>query len=208
MATDLAAQAVGGLPTLTFEEASLARSLTTWRPSEGTPTEATATCLEAVKAAAAAKLTPAGPERAGVALHRLFLVTPPPDRKAMTVYVEKLAHYPGFALAAAVEEIMEKHKWPSPVTIADIVAHVRRQPDYQRYCKIKSNCETLQMRQRKFPRQEIAAPAPQTPIIPPSVKTVVPGQSARQAEAQLQRDMKTVADGLIADGWDFPPSKD
>ncbi len=208
MATDLAAQAVGGLPTLTFEEASLAQSLTTWRPSEGTPNEATPTCLIKVKEAATAMLTPAGPERVGVLLYRLFLVTPPPDPKAMKIYVEKLAHYPAFALAAAVEAIMEKHKWPSPVTIADIVAHVRRQPDYQRCSRIKSNCETLQMRQRKFPRREIAATSADASIARPNVKRVESGQSKREAEAQLQRDKSRTADAMAADGWTDPAAKD
>jgi len=146
------------------------------------------------------ELVPSGPKRVGVLIYRLFLVLPPPDQKAMAIYVERLSTFPAFAVAGAIDAIIDGHKWKTTPTIGEIVEVIRRQAGYMDAHRIKANCELLQIRQKRFPPPPPAAPA-QSPIAAPKTKTVDGGMSKRGAEDRLQKDKATAARAMVADGW-------
>jgi hypothetical protein len=201
MTTNLPVATTSGRLTTNSDAELLARRLVSWRPSDEVPDDATPERLASLQTELTLRLEPAGAEATAAILYELFLVLPAPAEAAMAKYIERLQTYPAWALKAAIDKVIDNHKYASTPTIGDIIETMRALPGYIERFRIRANVSILQIRQRRNPprpRQAVCTPPPAPKVKP------VPREplSARQAEEQMLRDQERVRAEMAADGMD------
>jgi hypothetical protein len=120
----------------------------------------------------------------------------------MEVYFDHFAEYPGWALKAAVHDVIHNHKFTSTPTVGELIEAMREVPEWKEIHRVKANASLLQIRLRRFgneaPRYEYQNEPGSGAT--PSVKPVPRDQTEREADAQLAKDKAAVAADMATDG--------
>jgi hypothetical protein len=87
--------------------------------------------LNSASAEVASLLAPAGAKATAVMLDRLFSVLPMGNADGLPVWIELLQDLPADVLRRAIDEVIRRHRWNTPPTIADVVAAADEDDEYQ-----------------------------------------------------------------------------
>lgn len=105
--------------------------------------------LAAHEAAVALALAPATErEVVGLLAGRLFAVLAMPEVSddgpdVIGIWVDRLRRFPPDVLARAIDAVIDRHKWPRPPTIADVVQACNEDADYGRRRMAKTKARIL-----------------------------------------------------------------